>query len=183
MGVVIHSKGLIYMREKQSIVLWLSILSLARQATLDPLTGLRNRRFFDETLQDHIQAAKRYQRPLSLLFIDIDRLKKINDTQGHSVGDQILCSFAEILKKTLRKSDISCRYGGDEFAVLLPETTHQEAQHLIQRIQEEIAQSKATTPYSVSIGIAESSVNELLETADADLRNKKIIFSRTIHPD
>jgi diguanylate cyclase (GGDEF)-like protein len=153
--------------------LWLAILSLAHQATHDPLTGLRNRRFFDETLADHIYAAKRYQRPLSLLLIDLDQFKKINDTFGHTVGDQILSSFALLLRATLRKSDIPCRYGGDEFAVLLPETTLQEAQHLIQRIQQAVVQEKISPAYSLTIGVAESLEGNLLEEADLDLRRKK----------
>lgn len=154
--------------------LWLAILSLAYQATHDPLTGLRNRRFFDETLRDHVQAARRYQRPLTLLLIDVDQFKKINDDFGHVVGDEILSSFAQLLRATLRKSDIPCRYGGDEFAVLLPETTLQEAQHLVERIHRAIDQSEMTPTYSVSIGFAEfPQEGNLLQKADMDLRSKK----------
>ena len=105
-----------------NLPLWLAFLSLNEHATRDWLTGLHNRRYFEETLSDHIEAASRYNRELSLVLFDIDRFKQINDTHGHEAGDEVLRQFADILKMTARKADIVCRFGGDEFAVILPET-------------------------------------------------------------
>lgn len=95
---------------------------LAEQALRDPLTGLYNRRFFDEALAQHVEAARRYNRCLSLVLFDLDRFKKINDEVGHEAGDVALKTFARRLLQSLRKADIACRIGGDEFAAILPET-------------------------------------------------------------
>lgn len=95
---------------------------LAEQAIRDPLTGLTNRRYFDEALAQHIETARRYDRPLSLVLFDLDEFKVLNDTCGHEAGDIALKTFARLLLQTARKADIICRIGGDEFAVILPET-------------------------------------------------------------
>ena len=96
--------------------------NLLAQTTMDSLTGVFNRRYFDEQLCTEINRSKRYNNTFSLLLLDIDNFKKVNDTYGHTVGDSVLEEFAGILKNHLRSEDIAARYGGEEFTILLPQT-------------------------------------------------------------
>ena len=95
-------------------------LRLLEQAIRDPLTGLHNRRFLDETLPRELARAKREGYSLALIMIDLDKFKRINDTYGHAAGDQVLKALSEILEKSARGTDVICRYGGEEFLVVLP---------------------------------------------------------------
>lgn len=149
-----------------NLPLWLAFLALGKQATRDGLTGLHNRRYFDETLADHVAAARRYGRELSLVLFDLDRFKQLNDTLGHDAGDTALKTFAALLKNTSRKADIACRIGGDEFAVLLPETSRQNAERFVERIAQ-------GTSHPATAGLAALPCDDLLATADADLLAKK----------
>jgi diguanylate cyclase (GGDEF)-like protein len=101
----------------------------------DPLTGLHNRHYFHETLAHEVQRAHRYDRRLALIFFDIDDFKAINDEVGHLGGDAVLEEAAQRLRSVVRGADIPCRVGGDEFAVILPESSIEEAQALFQRVQ------------------------------------------------
>lgn len=93
---------------------------LKEQAVRDPLTGLHNRRYLDETLPRELARAKREGYPLSIIMIDLDRFKQINDTYGHPAGDEVIKALAEILRHGTREGDVACRYGGEEFVVALP---------------------------------------------------------------
>ena len=150
-----------------NLPLWLAFLSLNEQATRDWLTGLYNRRYFEETLADHIEAANRYDRDLSLVLFDIDHFKQINDSQGHEAGDAVLQRFAKVLKSTARKADIVCRFGGDEFAVILPETGKESAEKFIERVKHE------SSAFSVTAGAATLPCDSLITTADDELLAKK----------
>jgi diguanylate cyclase (GGDEF)-like protein len=150
-----------------NLPLWLAFLALSEQATRDSLTGLYNRRYFDETLIDHIEASRRYDRELSLVLFDIDEFKQINDTHGHEAGDVVLKQFSDLLKSTARKADIVCRYGGDEFAVILPETGTSNAWRFIERVTE-----KQKYP-TVTAGVAALPSENLIAQADEVLRSKK----------
>jgi diguanylate cyclase (GGDEF)-like protein len=103
-------------------------------AVLDPLTGLHNRRSGEERLMEEISRAQRYARPLTILTLDLDGLKHVNDTFGHSAGDELIKSFAERLNNAIRGSDLAVRLGGDEFLVLLPECRPEEVRHVLGRL-------------------------------------------------
>ena len=153
--------------DENNSIFWLAILSLCEQATHDGLTGLKNRRYFEETLKDHIASARRYDRALSLVLFDIDEFKAINDANGHAAGDTVLKHFAEVLGTTARAADILCRVGGDEFAVILPETHAENARRFVDRV-------RAKQPYpTVSAGIAALPAGNLYAEADADLIVRK----------
>jgi diguanylate cyclase (GGDEF)-like protein len=112
----------------------------ARQlADLDALTGLHNRRFFHETLGREVARAHRYDRRLSLVVFDLDDFKEVNDKIGHLAGDAVLAEAAERLRGVVRSADVACRVGGDEFAVILPESSLEDADQLYRRIQSAVS--------------------------------------------
>jgi diguanylate cyclase (GGDEF)-like protein len=108
---------------------------LRAQATIDPLTGCHNRRGFDEILGVEFQRARRYNRPLSLVLLDIDHFKTINDAFGHEVGDNALQRIGRAVRHTFRNTDSACRYGGEEFAMIFPETSKDEGYRLAERLR------------------------------------------------
>ncbi len=112
----------------------------ARQlADLDALTGLHNRRYFHETLAREVARAQRYERQLALVVIDLDDFKAVNDRIGHLAGDAVLAEAAERVRDVVRSADVACRVGGDEFAVILPESGVHDAEQLYQRLQHAIS--------------------------------------------
>jgi diguanylate cyclase (GGDEF)-like protein len=157
-----------------------------QQTIVDELTGVFNRRFLDNKIKDEVRRAKRYKRPLSVLMLDLDKFKHINDTLGHAQGDETLRELAKILKGQTREIDIVCRYGGDEFTMLLPETDAAAAQRKAERLRKKIAAhafanlADAGRPlqFSMSIGGASlteetDSEGELLKRADDALYKSK----------
>ena len=106
------------------------------------LTGLYNYGYFKEALHYEVEKCRRYKTPLSLLFLDIDNFKQVNDTLGHLKGDKIMRQVAAILKKGIRQADLLCRYGGDEFVILLSQTPADQAMVLAERLCRRIAQSR-----------------------------------------
>jgi diguanylate cyclase (GGDEF)-like protein len=157
-----------------------------RLATTDGLTGLVNRRRFNELLDQRLREAARYQRPLSLLLLDIDHFKKVNDTHGHPAGDAVLRGVAKLLQKSARETDVAARYGGEEMALILPETDAQGALAIAERLRKLVEQARHPTEQgalkvTVSIGISTAGVNSqaaetpagLLEEADRALYRAK----------
>jgi diguanylate cyclase (GGDEF)-like protein len=153
------------------------------QARTDDLTGIANRRAFVEQGRAAVEQARRYGRPLSLVMFDIDHFKKINDTHGHAAGDDVLVAVAATLRRAARASDTPGRLGGEEFAVLLPETEAAEADAFAERLRRDMAAMKVTSDDHVisltcSFGVAECGPNAgqldtLLGAADDALYKAK----------
>ena len=112
--------------------------ALRAQATRDPLTGIHNRGFFDDTLRAQLADSRRRATPLTLMMVDVDNFKRINDSYGHAEGDRALRVIARALVRVARASDIACRYGGEEFCVILPGTPLESAAQLAARIRQEV---------------------------------------------
>lgn len=128
---------------------------LAQLSVQDPLTGLSNRRHALEWGEHALRTAKRYGHPLSVLMIDIDRFKTINDRYGHETGDRALQFVAESLHALTRTVDLQCRWGGEEFLILLPEIRRSEARRVAERIRRHFEKnsSKTAPAFTVSIGV------------------------------
>jgi diguanylate cyclase (GGDEF)-like protein/PAS domain S-box-containing protein len=151
---------------------------LRRQALSDPLTGLANRRSLFEALHAEVCRYERTKRDFSFVLMDLDGLKEINDRYGHLVGDRALCRFALVLSDCARALDTLARHGGDEFALVLPETTLASAEVLAQRICTLLAKDAEEPRLSVSAGIAEfpkdaNSIPTLIRVADAAMYTMK----------
>jgi diguanylate cyclase (GGDEF)-like protein len=148
-------------------------------ATKDPLTGLYNRRHFFDAAEAEFAQAKRYGTPLSLIMLDLDNLKTMNDYYGHTMGDRMLAEVGRLLRLGIRTADIAARYGGDEFVILLPGTNIKETYNLARRLQaffseSQVRSTKEVVSISVSQGLAEldedcTSLEFLLDRADTAL--------------
>jgi diguanylate cyclase (GGDEF)-like protein len=152
----------------------------ARQlADLDALTNLHNRRYFHETLAREVARAHRYDRRLALIVFDVDDFKAVNDRVGHLTGDAVLAEVAERVRSVVRSADVACRIGGDEFAVILPESSVIDAQQLSERLQETVAARPIIQAgrLDVSAGVAElrqaDDAASLFERADEALYRAK----------
>ena len=132
---------------------------LEQQASTDGLTGLANRHRFDTFLAKQFEDAAAQSRPLALLFMDVDRFKKINDTHGHQVGDGVLMRLAETIKSSVRSSDLAARYGGEEIAVVLPGADVKTAARIAEELRKRVAATpmlvqEVAVPVTISIGVA-----------------------------
>lgn len=157
-----------------------NIETAARMATTDPLTGLYSRNVFDISLEKEIIKSIRYKRALSLIIIDIDDFKLINDTYGHQVGDKAIVKLVKIIGKNLRKADLFARYGGEEFAVIMPETLPDEAFLVSERIRINVFKSlkikNKKTTISIGIGTLSETIYsayDLINSADYALYKAK----------
>jgi diguanylate cyclase (GGDEF)-like protein len=147
-------------------------------AASDPLTGLANYRKLLDVLDTETERTLRTGRPFAVLLLDLDGLKKINDTHGHLVGSRALCRLADILRFHCRAIDTAARYGGDEFALVLPEAREEEAQLVMTRIHETLSADQEDPPISASIGASiyhgeGERVEKLLKEADQNLYEEK----------
>lgn len=162
-----------------------SVTQTIEMAVTDGLTGLHNRRYLDSHLATLFERAVSRRRPLSLLITDIDRFKSINDSHGHDAGDEILREFAARLRRNVRGIDLACRFGGEEFVIVMPDTDHVLAEKVAERLRGQIAEEPfrigrdgKTVDVTISIGVtglrqAGDSVDELLKRADLALYEAK----------
>ncbi len=136
------------------------IQMLAQRAQIDGLTGLWNRAHFDDRWTEETKRAARSSSPLSLAIFDLDNFKQVNDTYGHPAGDAVLQGVARLIQKIARQADIACRYGGEEFAVIMPDTTPEQALNLCERIRAALDETdwpgKPNRHITISAGVAGS---------------------------
>ncbi len=175
----------------------LSKLKLEEMVVRDPMTNLYNRRYFSEVSETLLSISKREKKPFSMLIIDIDKFKNINDTLGHLVGDKVIEHLADIMTSLTRAGDVVVRFGGEEFVILLPNTDEKGAYEFGVKLKEFVhntelkydVHSEKTLQYTISIGVACSahdesiSINKLIHRADVALyeakesgRNRVIIY-------
>lgn len=169
---------------------------LREQVMRDPLTGMYNRRFLDDALPVEISRALRERSPLALMMVDIDHFKRVNDTHGHQTGDEVLKMLADILRGEARRSDVACRYGGEEFVLLLPKMSLDAARARAERWREmfaatEVPVDQGALKCTISVGIAVfpehgGSAEELLRNGDRALylakalgRNRVVVYDAT----
>jgi diguanylate cyclase (GGDEF)-like protein len=151
------------------------------QANVDGLTGVYNRRFFETRLGEELERAGRYEKVLSLVMIDIDHFKKLNDEFGHLLGDEVLRQVSAIMKQQLRKTDFVCRYGGEEFVIVAPETSGENALAICEKLRRAIethAFPGVPRPVTISVGLAECPAHgltrdEVVKAADSALYASK----------
>jgi diguanylate cyclase (GGDEF)-like protein len=167
---------------------------MSRQANTDGLTGLPNRRAFDDRLENETRRSSRYQHPFTLMMLDLDGFKAVNDLYGHPAGDKVLQDVAVRLRQSLRDSDFFARFGGDEFAIILPETDRTIAEHMAQRLIDVIhswaGQQSDSTGKSISLSLGIATFPEdamtgrgLLSAADRALYEMKSVHHHhAFHP-
>ncbi len=145
-------------RVRSSLKMSALLQMLAQKAQIDGLSGLFNRTYFDDRLKEEYDRAMRHGHPLSIAMIDLDHFKSINDTFGHPAGDSVISGVAQIIQHESRSIDIACRYGGEEFVLIMPETTPVNAYNLCHRIRERCESTKwAQHPnraVTLSVGVA-----------------------------
>jgi diguanylate cyclase (GGDEF)-like protein len=177
-----------YVNAASSTLITLNHLAEAeRQSMTDGLTGLYNRRSLDNLLEREVALAGRHGLPLSVVMIDMDEFKQVNDAHGHAAGDHLLRAFADCVRITLRKTDLAFRYGGDEFVIALPQTQVAQAQQVVQKLRQAFASVDFSSAIAnldhqptLSIGVAERSaahslltLSAIMSAADAALYDAK----------
>lgn len=168
------------------------VRKLRQQVARDSLTGLYNKGHFDTALATEMERSRRSRLPTSLILLDIDHFKVINDRYGHVAGDRVLERFARVLENTVRLIDISCRYGGEEFAVVLPATPLLVATQVAERLRTAIAKTEvnadnAVITFTASLGVSsynydqKATPEELVNRADRELYSAKQQGRNRVH--
>jgi diguanylate cyclase (GGDEF)-like protein len=155
--------------------------SFAHAAAVDPVSGLFNRRYFHVRIEEELQRARRHNTPLALLMIDLDDFKMINDTYGHLVGDTVINQISEILRRSVRVFDVCTRFGGEEFAIVMPGSGPDDAMRVAERIRQrieayrlpELGALHPTASVGIAISTEDMSVRDLISNADRALYQAK----------
>jgi diguanylate cyclase (GGDEF)-like protein len=156
--------------------------AFAQAATIDPVSGLFNRRYFEERLEEELHRARRHKTPMALMMVDIDDFKGVNDRYGHLAGDAVIRSVADILRRSVRRFDLCTRFGGEEFAIVMPGSGPEHSAAVAERIRQLIEEFRLDEPelaalrVTVSIGLSvshELSPRQLIEQADRALYTAK----------
>lgn len=171
------------------LLICLSGLAISERMTSliikEGLTGLFNQNYIRQRLEEEIYRSKRYDHPVSLVMIDLDNFKALNDRYGHTAGDHLLKYFSQLILETIRPSDIAARYGGEDFLIILPETSQEEAHAVAERLQKKISlypfridSRKEDILFTISIGVSSfpeygQSADELIALADMALYKAK----------
>ena len=156
--------------EKDSEDLRKNVMQEREMALMDPLTGIKNRLAYDERIEQDYSRWKRYQSPLSLIVIDIDFFKKINDNYGHIAGDKVLHTVAQHLQDNIRETDFLARYGGEEFVIIMPDTTSAQGLTVAEKLRQEVSDCGfhyrgESVSVTISCGVAEFSEGETIDEA------------------
>jgi len=172
-------------------------MELENMAMRDDLTHLFNRRYFFDRLERELQTARGFQRPLSVLLVDLDELKSVNDTYGHRIGDEVLANFGQFLLSQTRASDVPARIGGDEFAIILPDTSEAAAEVMVSRIRKGLETTSLVDEDNLSLVLTASlgisgypwggeGVDAIMQKADAsmyaDKRARKRAAAAAVDP-
>jgi len=161
-GIIVKSLGV-------AVSNYLNMKRLENDAAIDPMTDCYNRRAFDRMIQHNIHNAHRYNRDLSVIMLDLDRFKSVNDLYGHPAGDKVLVEVARLILSAIRKSDYAVRYGGEEFVVVLPETRLAKALELAERLRRLIESSSVQVANGRQVSVTASfGVAALSEHSDAE---------------
>lgn len=177
------------LKEKNKIVAVIEVIEVISDKIIDPLTGIFNYRFFEEVLSQECYKASRVPTLTSLIVIDLNNFKQVNDNYGHLQGDKVLREIAQVMNNEIRKSDKLCRLGGDEFAIISPDSDIEKSTILLHRLNEIVSEKFKSHKLSFSFGVAEiptdsSNPHKLRKIADRrlyaqkDIKNKskKVIF-------
>jgi two-component system cell cycle response regulator len=169
-------------RQRYAVELRQSVTNTLALAVTDELTGLYNRRYFDRHLSLMLEKAREQDRDMAVMLIDMDFFKSVNDTHGHDIGDAVLREFAQRLRRNIRGVDLACRFGGEEFVVLMPDTDFRQAQGVAERVRMSVAERSFETgagralTVTVSVGVA---LNEhLTDTPETILKRADVALYR-----
>ncbi|QGU00281.1 hypothetical protein SYNTR_1687 [Candidatus Syntrophocurvum alkaliphilum] len=162
-----------------------TLSNLIYQANYDLLTGIYNKNILFRILKNNILSAEKIDKPISIVFMDINNFKSVNDDFGHQAGDLILYRIAKEIKKHIRKSDVFIRYGGDEFILILPDTNKKNAEQISLRLGQEIDNLKINHKISLSLGVASfpedaKLVEDLIDIADSRMYQHKLSVKNNI---